>query len=93
MTNCTCHRQNIYQQAVDLKSKTASKMGLFGNSRGINIWDMQAMANHRQVPQTKENSIILWRRRKVGGAVVNESKVLWREARVWGDDSFSMADC
>lgn len=31
------------------------------------------MANHRQVPQTKENNIILWRRGKMGGVVVKES--------------------
>ena len=36
-----------YQTGVDLKNKTvilSAKMGLFRNSRGVAIWDKQAIA-------------------------------------------------
>lgn len=34
-------------------------MSLFENSRGVTIWDMQNMVNHRQVQRTKERVLFL----------------------------------
>lgn len=34
-------------------------MILFGNSRGITIWDKQTMVNHRQVQRTGEMGLLL----------------------------------
>lgn len=40
---------------------------LFGKSRGIAIWDKQAMANHEQSEERKEGQLLLGYRRKWGG--------------------------
>ena len=57
-----------------LKNKTAilpAKIGLFGNNKEFQF---STSKSHRQVLQTKERNVILWRkRRKLGRVVVKES--------------------
>jgi len=68
-----------YIALVSLKSKTASyftsqkKMGLFRNSGELEIGTSNLRQNPRQVQQTKERNVILWRRRKSEGVVLNKS--------------------
>lgn len=39
-------------------------MSVFGNGRGIAIWDMKAIANHRQVQRTKITNVTLFKKKK-----------------------------
>jgi len=48
-------------------------MGLFRNSGELEIGTSNLRQNPRQVQQTKERNVILWRRRKSEGVVLNKS--------------------
>lgn len=58
-------------------------MTLFGNSRGIELWDKKATVNHRQIQRDKGRvSSILGFRRTLGRVVLNihslEKNKSWR---------------
>ena len=65
---------------LKLPVTVTAKMGLFGNSREFQSRARKPEQNHRQVQQTKEKSVILWRRRGLGWVVWNKSAVERRES-------------
>ena len=63
-------------ESASLEHKTASyftsKMGVFGNGRGIAIWDMQAMAKPRVSMENKGKEHYVRKRRDLRGTALSE---------------------
>lgn len=63
---------------------TERQMSLSEKSRGIAIGDTQTMANHRQGPRTKEESVPSWRKRsKLERVALNKSALEENEGSKW----------
>lgn len=76
---------------VNFKNKIvilSAKLGLFGDNRELKFGSFELWQNYRKVQQTKERTIVLWRRRKLGGGIERKS---FGEKSKSGED-FSLAE-
>lgn len=72
-------------------SGLARKMEVIQENRGIAIWDVQTMVNHRQVQETKEGTMVLQRKGKSWEGQF-WTTVYWKSVRVLSCGGFLLAE-